>query len=255
MGVARKLVGSLLVLVSVLPLLVGGLLWTVVASRAGADGTLTATTRPLDTVGHAVVVPDVGALIAEDGIVDPAVIGRLEVQARAAGGQPLFVGLADADDARAYLKGVAHAEVRSLRLREGPLPVGLTEVAGTRAPTPPAGEPFWITRSLGRPPAGGIAWQPGEIPEGTRLALVVMRQDAAAPLEVTVTGTAELPWLRGAMWGMLLFGGLLALAGVVFLAAGRQQPPRHALRPRGTGLPAHNGHATPARRVTGSRLR
>lgn len=240
MGIARKLTGFLLLLASVAPLLVGGLLWTVVQSRAGADGTLTATTRPLDTVGHAVVVPDVAALVAKDGVVDASVIGRLGLSARAADGQPVFVGLAEAADARAYLDGVAHAEVRSLQLRDGPLPVGLTEVAGTRAPAPPAEAPFWITRSLGEPPGAGISWRPEDVPEGTQLALVMMRMDAAAPVALTATGTVELPWLHGATWGMLGFGGLLVLMGVALLMAGR----RPSSRP-GPPVPPRRGPGAP----------
>ncbi|WP_238012075.1 hypothetical protein KZZ52_54410 [Dactylosporangium sp. AC04546] len=153
----RAGVGALLLLIAVPLALAGGGLWMALEHRA-ADDTFTARLERVRSDGHAVVVPDVDALLRADAPFARGGQTTLSLSARGSGG-PVFIGVGPAADVTRYLDGLAQSRVTEVRLARGPLPVELTAHPGRIATVaaPPAGQP--VTNGTGQPGADG-AGQP-----------------------------------------------------------------------------------------------
>ena len=135
----------------------------------------------------------------------------VRVRLRATSGdsaRPIFIGIARTVDVEAYLDGVAHDVIRDVQLR--PFDVQYRAVAGTREPTLPADQSFWILSTTGTD-TQNIVWEPGD---GT-WTIVVMNADASRGVVTDIDIGVELRhlWPIVAMVGG--FGIVLLGAGVV----------------------------------------
>jgi hypothetical protein len=207
MRIVRTAAGMLLLTIGLPVLLVGGALWTAMQHRDGS-GAFSGGVERITTPGHAVVVPDLDALLRRDAPFTRARDTRLRVTARTEAG-PALVGIAPAEQVARYLAGAAYAQVDRVSLTSGPLPVGVTPVEGTAVP---AAQPAWQVAG-----AGAVGWSSAEV-RGQRLALVVMRPDASAGMTVDLRVEVRPGWLAPATWGLLVAGAVLIVLGMATIA-------------------------------------
>ncbi|GAB3516968.1 hypothetical protein [Phytohabitans suffuscus] len=219
MRIVRTAAGMLLLTIGLPVLLVGGALWTAMQHRDG-EGAFSGRIERITTPGHAVVVPDLDALLRRDAPFTRARDTRLRLTARTESG-PALVGIAPAEDVARYLAGAPYAQVDRVSLTAGPLPVAVTPVAGTAVP---AAQPAWQVAGT-----GAVGWGSSEV-RGQRLALVVMHPDASAGMTVDLRVEVRPGWLAPTMWGLLVAGAVLVVLGMATLAwpARRPAPTRPA---------------------------
>jgi hypothetical protein len=125
--------------------------------------------------------------------------------------RPVFLGIARTTDIENYLSGVAHDVVRDVHVR--PFEVDYRPVSGTRQPTPPEAETFWILSSAGTD-TQTIVWEP----DNGNWTIVVMNADGSAGVTADVAVGAELPWLGWAALGLLVGAGFGLLLAALMLA-------------------------------------
>ncbi|HUP76645.1 MAG TPA: DUF4389 domain-containing protein [Acidimicrobiales bacterium] len=120
--------------------------------------------------------------------------------------RPVFLGIARTADVDGYLSGVAHDVIRDVRLR--PFEVDYRAVSGTREPTAPQAETFWILSSAGTD-TQSIVWEPGD----GNWAIVVMNADASRGVVADIDVGVEIRHL----W---LIVGIVLVLGIVLLGTG-----------------------------------
>jgi len=193
---------------------VGGIPLIMWQSSLRDDGYVTTPTWGVDTAGYAVVTDEVvleGAWLNEG-------LGDVRLRAVSDDGD-IFLGVATAQDAAAYLDGVART-VRSNGVFEDDVP-------GDAPAVPPADAGIWIASASGtRPLELELEPEPG------RFVAVVMAADGQAGVHAAVDVGAALPWL-GAAAAVTFPGGLvllgLGVAGIV-LAVRAASPARRESR-------------------------
>ena len=133
-----------------LPLLVAGaaLLWAQ-QTRRDADGFYRTDEHVVSSAGRAVSVSDVdvdaGPPLASDAALDRQL--TLLLTARAASGEPVFVGVGPRDEVTRWLSGVAHDEVTEL---DGPGNTVESEfVPGDAVPAAAGAQTFWTASTQG----------------------------------------------------------------------------------------------------------
>lgn len=189
----------------------------VAAGLAGGHRTeigFTANLMPVHTDGHAILVPDVGAVLERHGLARLLGDGRLTVTVQSAS-TDLVAALVPTPDAVGYLGGTAHAEVLAVGYGSGPQPVQAVDRPGG----PPSGPAPWEARSEAA--ASRAASLSLEVPTRGPVALVVRRSDGGPDLTVAITaGFAPASW--GVATTVLWIGaGLATVAGLALLLVGR----------------------------------
>jgi hypothetical protein len=149
------------------------------------------------------VTADVGGLNWGDALDD--LVGDIEV--RAGGDQPLFVGIGSADDIEAYLRGSSFEQLGDLTESSG------TVVTGGTRPARPEAQGFWVAQASGTGDQT-LRW---DVADGDWRA-VVMAPDAARGVSADVAVGAELPGLLALSLALLGGGALLLAASGVVLA-------------------------------------
>lgn len=201
--------GSLAVLLGLAAALAGAalLVWQ---SALREDGYLTTPTWQVETAGYAAVTEEI--VLAGEWLDD----GLGDVRLRATGDDAaIFLGVATAKDAAAYLGGVAR-EQRDNAFVDRELPGGAPAV-------PPAEADIWLASAEG----GGQLVLDLE-PRPGSFVVVVMSADGGAGVRASVDAGATLPWV-GAGAGVALAAGLVLLAGglaVVVLSVRAASPAR-----------------------------
>ncbi len=231
--------GSLVALIAATVALVALVLVFAHVALRDDDGFFTSPTERLQTGTYALTAEELEFGRVEGRAGDWALeelAGRVRVQADAAGGAPVFVGIAREADLDRYLAGVAHDRVRDFD--EDPR---YARVAGAERPADPAAQDFWVAR------AGGEGAQVAEwaVQEG-RWAAVVMNADGSRGVSADVRVGAKVGWV---LW----LGLALLAAGAVGLAAGGALVWGGARSAAGAGVPgggapggAPGGWAIPA---------
>ncbi|GAB3138663.1 hypothetical protein GCM10027290_06450 [Micromonospora sonneratiae] len=223
MRFARTITGILLLTIGLPGLLVGGALWMVLQHR-DASGTFSASLEKVNTPGHAVVVPDLDALLDRDIPFIATGKTRLRIAVRHDEG-PAFIGLAPAAEVAGYLAQVPYVTVDRVAVTKGPLPVrlkpampvqaslpgpGTTQLPGPRLAAPLA-QSFWHSEGYGM-----LDLNPADV-RGRQLSLVIMRTDAEAGIKADVRAEVGAGWLDPTAWGLLAGGVVLSLLGVASL--------------------------------------
>jgi hypothetical protein len=208
MRVVRVLLGVVAITLA-LPLLGGGTALWLLGQHRSAGGWFAGTLDQVGTPGYAVVVPDVDDLLRRDAPLLNDAATRLRISA----GPAFFVGLAPRAALERYLDGVPYASLTRIRPALGPLPVTVSQIGGARRPPAvPAAQPFWVAASA----HGTLDFSPGAV-RGQRLALVVMRPDAAASLHASIEVAVRPVWLGVLTWASIVLGGADFAAGLALL--------------------------------------
>ena len=235
-GRAIVLVLGMLLLLAGLGLLAGGgtLLWADQSKRTD-DGYLLSPTTSLSSPGYALVSRRIGLSAGADRVPVSEVLGAARVRVSGSG-QELFVGIAPADRAAAYLGGVQRTVVDELGVDAGA--AGRVEMAGSAPTGRPGEQTFWAGQATGAGPQQ-VDWSPAS----GDWTIVVMNADGSAGVDAYLRGGATLPALTGIAWGLLALGVLVTLVGVLVIALalrrrspGRAQPPGRPV-PAPAGLP------------------
>jgi hypothetical protein len=129
-------------------------------------------------------------------------MGDERVRATSLSGEPLFIGIARADDVLNYLAGVGYATIDRFEVRDD------TTHAGGAPSGPPSGESIWAasTEATG---LQTLVWTP----RSGDWSIVFMNADAAAGVAVHGDGSAEFPLLPWVALGLLVAGGVLGVVG------------------------------------------
>jgi hypothetical protein len=131
--------------------------------------------------------------------------------------QPIFVGVGPAAAVERYLAGVRHARITDIDT--GPFRVSSHLVPGGDQIAPPAAQGFWRVQASG-PGTQRVTWPV----ESGHWSAVVMNADGSPGVDAVIRLAARVPALRWIGIGLLVVGGLVALAGATAL--------RHASRQR-----------------------
>ena len=140
----------------------------------------------------------------------------------AAGGGPVFVGIAPAGAAERYLTGVSYATVNGTTDHHGTY----TEHAGSAPAVQPAMAGIWTAQASG-PGTQMLTWTV----KGGDWMVVAMNADGSRPVSVQVNGAATLPALPWIATGLLVAGFVCLIGGVLLTAiplrraSGPQDPP------------------------------
>ncbi|MBE1487486.1 hypothetical protein [Plantactinospora soyae] len=213
MRFVRLIAGILLLTIGLPMLFIGGALWTVLEQRS-PNGAFGGPLERVDTPGHAVVVPDLDALLQQDAPFLRTSRTGMRIIVRT-GSDPAFIGLAPAAEVSQYLSTTSYARIDRVSVTRGQLPLHVSpaEPAGENATVGVPGEQsLWIRHGV-----GVLDLTPDDV-RGHRLSLVVMRPDARPGVDANLRVEVRPGWLSPAAWTLLTVGGLLVLAGIVLLA-------------------------------------
>ena len=207
--IVSVVLGSLLVLGGLG--LAGGGATLVAADQLGrdADGFLMSPQQRLTTDGFAITSED--AAVHTDGTLSrlpDALIGDVRVSATTARNADLFVGIASATDARAYLGDVRHDTL--LQVRNGD-PVYRSTTGGSPA-SAPTEQDFWVARATGAHPDLTWTLQDGD------WTVVIMNADGSAAVTADVSAGAEVPMVSTLIAVLFGLGGLFLLVGALLIA-------------------------------------
>jgi Domain of unknown function (DUF4389) len=179
----------------------GGALLVVDHARTG--GYVTTVDRPVRTSGYAVALSSIVLDAPAGASTLPArLLGDVRLSVTPSSTSvPVFVGIAPADRADAYLAGVARTVPGGRIGRDRDIP-------GSAPASAPGAQSIWVGQVVGTGPQV-LDWSP----QPGRWAVVVMNADGSAGLAGTVAVGAMLPWLATAGWVVLAVGALLLAAG------------------------------------------
>jgi hypothetical protein len=230
-GRAVALVMGSVLVVGGLGLAAGGATLVVADQVArDADGFMMSSRDRLATDGFAITSED--AQVQTAGAPDQlpeVLVGDVRVSAEAAGDTDLFVGVASAADARAYLGDVRHDTV--LDFPDGDPAYRATE--GGAPETPPTEQDFWVARATGTDPT--LTWS---LDDGD-WTVVVMNADGSDAVSADVSAGAEVPWVATVIAVLFVLAGLALLVGALLIAiamraAARPAPPAQPSAPGST---------------------
>jgi hypothetical protein len=147
---AMVMVGGLLTLVGFGALAGGAALVAVHATQRDNAGYYHLAPQRLETSTAALVTPvELGPMVSDYPL------GTVQIRIASSGSGPVFVGIGPADQVRAWLSGVAYAQVADWGV--GPTGPRTAPVPGTRAAPPPATAAFWLASASGQDEAT-VSW-------------------------------------------------------------------------------------------------
>jgi hypothetical protein len=200
-------------------LIVGGaaLLWADNSSRT-ADGFVVSSSQHFTAPGYALSSDTFDLSTGARWLPISEALGKARVEVRATGGGNVFVGIAPAGDAQAYLDGVGRTIVADIGADV--TSADLQTVAGGPPSTAPAAQDFWVAQASGSG-AQQLTWLPAD----GNWALVVMNSDASSGVSVTARAGATVPALGSISWTVLGIGVGITLIGVLLIVlAARRRP-------------------------------
>jgi hypothetical protein len=208
----------------------GSLLWAHHLHRS--DGFVVSPEEGFGSVGHALVSDRIDVSAVPDWLPVSDNLGTARLEVTGTGARSVFVGIAPAADAQAYLDGVQRTVVDGLGF-DAP-PTGSDQLPGGEPSGPPADQDFWIAQASGHG-TQEVTWDPTD---GDWM-FVVMNADGSPLVGIEARIGAEIPALGSIAWGALVVGSLLSFAAVRLLIAGLRQPwdPSMYRQPQGTWAP------------------
>ena len=184
----------------------------------GTDGVASTGRDDLSTPTSALVSGT--ASIDTGGFVGDLGAARIRISAHAAGGRPVFVGVARAADVDRYLAGAATDEVTSFDA--GPFRCRSPSARPSRRdrrPAPPGRQSFWVARGSGRDSAA-VDWK---VRDGD-YRVVVMNADGSRGVVTRSKFGAAVPYPPWVGLGVLIAGLVLTAGGVASVTAGARRP-------------------------------
>jgi hypothetical protein len=206
-------------------------------SLFGPDGRLSSPEVRGRSDGVAIVMEDIhidGVPRAMDTFTQLQATAELDLTSP---GGDVFVGIAPAAEARAYLKGAPIDVVTDVDVHGGPVELRTRSIRGRGDVAPPASQDFWIASTQGE---HRISWTlvPGD------WWLVVMNADGSRGVDVAGTASIDVPFLAGVMWGLLIVGVAMLAGGIALIVSATRAPraqaraiPAPPATPAGGGAP------------------
>jgi hypothetical protein len=214
--VLALVLGALLLLPGVLVLGAGGTaLWVHQLDRS--DGFIVSPKESFSSWGYALVSDRIDLSAVPEWLPVSATVGAAQLEVTGTGSADVFVGIAPAADARAYLDGVQRTVVDGLGF-DGPATYS-DQLRGDEPSGPPADQDFWIAQATGSGPQK-VTWEPTD---GDWM-FVVMNADGSQRVEVAARIGAEVPALGWIGWGALVVGSGLTVVAVRLLVRGLRRP-------------------------------
>ena len=200
------LAGSVLVLVGLVALALGG--FGVVVDRAVRDeaGFLTSPSQTFTSSGYAVTSERIDINTDTPGLPE-RLLGDARVTALAAQGSEVFVGVAPTSEVRQFLRGVPYQVVS--RLDNGPV---YRSVPGTVAARRPTSTNIWTVSSAG-PGTQSITWP---VKNGS-WSIVVMNADGSRGVSADVSAGITAPVLSHLASALVWTSAGALLVGLVIL--------------------------------------
>lgn len=230
-----------------LPLLAGGIALLAVGGRSG---TLISGYHPVSTP-TAAFVADPRSLNDTGDVTTKLSGATLRVDGSSA--QPTFIGVGPATQVDDFLAGTTYDEITGVDF--SPFRLNATRVAGQARPAAPGDQSFWVAQATGTAPR--LSWR---VTDGTYL-LVVMNADGSPGVSLSVRMGIGSPVIFEWGLGLTIFGGLLALLGLLLVIWGIMAKRRPAMvlgypyppgmgypgagYPPGPGYPAPPGYPPP----------
>jgi hypothetical protein len=233
-SVALIIVGSLIGLIGLAVLAGGGAALWADQTQRNSSGYFTGSTHKIASDSYAVTHDEIGVHHLP-AFLDDGKLVRISIDARSQGGSPLFVGVARERDVDAYLKNVAHSNLRDYDVATQDQEYD--SVGGTARPTRPASQPIWVASSTASKP---LTWR---LREGD-WAVVLMNADGSKGVVANVKLGANIGYVAEVAAGLLAAGALLlALAVFLIIRGGRRADDGQAV---GAGSPVTRGEANAA---------
>jgi len=213
--------GILLILAGVASIAGGGVILGVYRSYSDADGFFTTSSETIGSNGFAISVPDINGQL-ESGWQRWG-LSLAQATLRVTGSSklpaPVFIGVASTSEASTYLSGVERDRVTSIDLRSGS--VKYDHVDGSESPSSPGEQSFWVAEATGTG-SRTLEWT---VEDGD-WAVVIMNQDASAPVAVEVTLAARFGIMDRLIVGLFSGGAALLAIGIllVYFGARRRRP-------------------------------
>ena len=206
--VVGVVIGSLLTLVSVGLLGAGGTaLWA--DQQRDSAGYISLGTDTFTSAGHAVASDRISlqGLGVNWGDVG-SVIGKVRFEVTSTSASPVFIGVAPANAADDYLRGVAYTTYRNF---DNPGNHRVDHL-GSAPATPPTASNIWTTKVSGTG-TQTLVWQPKE---GT-WTIVAMNADGTANVSVKTDTSLRLPSLPWIATGLLVVGAVFLVGGLLLI--------------------------------------
>jgi hypothetical protein len=172
-------------------------------------------------------------------------LATVRLEARADDGDEVFIGIGRTRDVDAYLDGVAHDEVTSIRWSRGDRDVRYRRVDGASVAPAPTDQTFWAATASG----SGVQTLRWEV-EGGSWSIVVMHPDGTPAVRAEVSVGVKIGALIGILVGLwiaavLTLGGATAL--IAWGARGSTTPVVSPVVPTGSAAGAAAGERSPVR--------
>lgn len=207
--VATLVAGALLVVAGLGLAGTGGALVVAHQTHRDADGFLMGTAESVSTDGFAITSQNLQIHLAGTPAWLPDdIVGDVRIEADPGTRGDVFVGIAPAADAAAYLSSVRHDTL--VEVRDGEAVYRST--TGGAPTSPPAEQTFWTAQAAGDGPV--LTWHP----EKGDWTVVVMSTDGSAPVSAEVRAGAEVPVLETVIAVLLALGGGVLLLGFLCIA-------------------------------------
>jgi hypothetical protein len=222
--VVLVVLGGLVTLVALAMLAGGGvLLWAHEAKR-DSEGFYTSDVTRFESSAYALASDGLEVTDVPDWLFDEGRLGELRIRGASLDeSQAIFLGVAPESDVSGYLDDVEHDRVVDVHLDDvdfGELSVEYDHMPGSRAPSPPGAETFWVGSAEG---AGEqtLRW---DVVEGD-WAIVAMNADAAESVELDLTLGAKVGFVLPLAIGLLAGGALLLAAAAAMIYFGARSRP------------------------------
>ena len=209
--------GIILLILSLIPLLVGGgLMWAEKALR-DSEGFYTTPAIQVEKDSYAIVTEPINIDIGEDWEwvfrgrhFSPSNFLALNIQGfNNNSSKQIFLGIAEASELEAYLENVEYDEITAFKIHRHNMEY--TDHPGTSSVEAPTTQTFWITSAYGQ----GRQTLEWSIEEGT-YSLVLMNGDGSRGLDLAISVGVKLPLVVGWIGIVFLVVGLVLL-GVAIL--------------------------------------
>jgi hypothetical protein len=206
--------GSLVALVGAAILAAGVAAVVIDQTQRDDEGFLMSPSETFSSAGYAVVSESADVSIEGDEWAVRSFLGDVKIESDAI--RPVFIGIAPATDADAYLGSVERSVVTDIERRPR-----YDEETGGAPATPPTGQTFWVASATG---AGSqaLTWKP----ESGDWVAVLMNADGSAGVEAELSIGAELDAVLWIGIGMLAGGVILVALGGLGIALGATRASR-----------------------------
>ncbi len=204
----RRVLAVIFVIVGVAAITVGG----IGVAAFGVEGKMQSSSSALESSSRShALLADI--LSIEAGFPGSSALGEVTIGAEAVGGKPLFIGYGTRRSVDKYLEGVGFDAVA----QQGSAWETRT-VPGVVEPDDPLDKNFWLGSSTGFD--AEVAFK---IPSEGQASLVVMNQNATAPVEARIAIGYQSELVFPLSVGAIAVGALLVVVGLVLLRPRRQR--------------------------------